>query len=531
MYGKVVLVGTGPGDPGLVTQKAVECIHEADVLVYDRLIPGGLLIQAKEGAEKIFAGKQPGGHTMSQEQINALLVNKAKQGKLVARLKGGDPFVFGRGGEEALALQEENVEFEVIPGVTSAVSAPMYAGIPLTHRGISSSFTVVTGHEDPMKKESAIQWDQLAKTSGTLCFLMGVGNLEKIASALIRNGRNPDTPVALIRWGTRPHQETLTGTLADIPSKVQERKFKAPAVIVVGEVVSLRHKISWYENKPLFGKTVIVTRARSQASVLSRQIQRLGGDPIEVPAIKISSPESFRDLDEALGNIESYSWVVFTSANGVDKFFQRLESMEKDSRKLGKNKIAAIGTGTEKALKTKGIHPDVVPKEFRAEALINALKGRVQKGEKILIPRAKEAREILPQSLKELGLEVEVVTAYETIRENGEALTQLKHLLDIQKESNKEDHKNKRQLQAHAITFTSSSTVRNFMELLLKLVQLEKDLTDANPARYLDQICVACIGPITASTCWDFGIEVNVVAEEYTIEGLLNALIRYLKRV
>ncbi|MCR3922930.1 MAG: uroporphyrinogen-III C-methyltransferase, partial [Firmicutes bacterium] len=449
--GIVYLVGAGPGDPGLITVKGLECIKKADVLVYDRLVSKRLLSYAPNNCEMIYVGKLPDRHTLRQEEINQLLVEKGCAGKVVTRLKGGDPFVFGRGGEEAKLLQAHGVSFEVVPGITSAIAVPAYAGIPVTHREYASSFAVITGHEDPTKNESSIDWNKISTGIDTLVFLMGVGNLPFIVKKLVANGRSMETPVALIRWGTRPEQSVLTGTLHDIVQKVQEAHFTSPAIILVGEVVKLRETLTWFEQKPFFGKRVVVTRSREQASELSRRIEDLGGEAWEFPAIEITEPADFGPLDEAISRLESYDWVIFTSVNGVDAFFNRLRFHHGDVRALKGAKLCAIGPKTKERLTAMCLQVDYVPSEYRAEAVLAGLRSKLHPGERILLPRADIARSILPETLQTLGAEVDNVIAYRTIHGNGDAVLLKELLADGM---------------IHYVTFTSSSTVRNFVELL-----------------------------------------------------------------
>lgn len=501
--GTVYLVGAGPGDPGLITVKGLEMIRRADVLVYDRLASPRLLGYAPEGAERIYVGKRPDRHTLSQEEINELLVRKAKEGKTVVRLKGGDPFVFGRGGEEAETLVKHGIPFEVVPGITSAIAVPAYAGIPVTHRDFNASFAVVTGHERPEKTESSIDWEHLARAAETLVFLMGVGNLPLIRERLLRYGRSPDTPVALIRWGTRVEQQTLTGTLEDIVERVEQANFQPPAVTVVGEVVKLREKLSWFERKPLFGKRVLVTRARSQASELSERIEALGGEAVEFPVIRITPPARQDLLDAALHRLEDYDWVVFTSVNGVKHFFRRLRELKLDIRRMAKAKVAAIGPQTAEALLDKGLQVEILPGEYRAEALAEAMVPRVQAGEKVLLPRADIARKVLARELERHGLKVTEVDAYDT-RVGTEDAEEVARMLE--------------EGAIHVITFTSSSTVRNFVEAIRTVRENWNSL--------LETVQIACIGPITARTAEGLGLRVDAVAKEYTIDGLVETLMQ-----
>jgi len=348
--GIVYLVGAGPGDPKLITVKGLDCIQKSDTIIYDRLVGERLLSFARPGAEIIYVGKSPERHTLTQSEINRLLVEKALSGKTVTRLKGGDPFVFGRGGEEAEELAAAGVPFEVVPGVTSAIAAAAYAGIPVTHRDFTSTFAIITGNEDPLKEDSSIDWAKISTGAGTLVFQMGMANLLHITKRLVENGRSPKTPAALVRWGTRPEQRTLVGTLEDISRKAESEGFKNPALIIVGEVVTLREKLNWFEKKPLSGKRILVTRSREQASVLSEALEALGAEPLEFPTISVAEPEDYSPLDRALDNLGSYRWVVFTSVNGVEAFFKRLRYHRKDIRALCDAELCAIGPKTREAL-------------------------------------------------------------------------------------------------------------------------------------------------------------------------------------
>lgn len=490
--GKVYLVGAGPGDPGLLTIKGLECIRRADVIVYDRLVHPSLLCHASPDAELIYVGKASSAHTMKQEDINQLLVDKAKEGKTVVRLKGGDPYVFGRGGEEAEVLVENGIEFEEVPGITSAIAAPAYAGIPVTHRDFCSALGIVTGHEKG--EESRIKWDKIATGLDTAVFLMGVENLPNIVASLVENGRDPSTPVALVRWGTRPEQETLVGTLADIVEKVRTTGFKSPAVTIVGDVVTLREKLRWFDNRPLFGKRILVTRSRDQASELSQLLREQGAEPIEFPVIKITPPESFEQLDVALDRVDQYDWLLFTSANGVLSVMSRLSDLGRDVRWLKGPKVGAIGPATAEAIACLGIRVDFTPSRFVAEAVVEEFP-EDPSGKRILIPRAQEAREVLPEKLTERGAQVDVVTAYRTEIEESCAAPIQEMLAEGE---------------IDIITFTSSSTVKNFVKLI--------------GASVPEGVRIACIGPITAQTAEELGLKPDIVAEEYTIEGLVRAL-------
>ena len=495
--GLVYLVGAGPGDPGLITVKGLACLQKADVIVHDRLVNPGLLRQAPQGCEMIDVGKSPQRHTLPQEAINALLVEKALAGKIVVRLKGGDPFLFGRGGEEAEALAEAGVSFEVVPGVTSAIAAPAYAGIPVTHRDQTSSFAVVTGHEDPTKADSSLDWQKLATGVGTLVILMGVGNLPKIVAKLIEHGRDPHTPVAIVQEGTEARQKTVTGTLADIVEKAREADIKPPAVTVVGEVVALREKLRWFDSKPLFGKRVLVTRSREQASALSERLRELGAEPLEYPAIEIAPPKDMTPLDEAIATLSAYDWLVFTSANGVRALVDRMNEKRMDIEALARPRIAAIGPATAQALQRYGLRVDYMPEIYLAEEIATGI-GDVA-GQRILLPRAERAPKHLAQALRGKGAAVDEVTAYRTLAVG--APDELKALL--------EDG------QIDIVTFTSSSTVRN----------LVANLQDPTPAKALSGCLVACIGPVTARTAKRLSIRVDVVAREHTIAGLVEAIV------
>jgi uroporphyrinogen III methyltransferase / synthase len=503
--GKVFLIGAGPGDPGLITLKGMSCIQKADVVIYDFLASPELLSHASASAQIIYVGKKGGDHTLPQNKINALIVEKAKQGLTVARLKGGDPFIFGRGGEEAEELVAAGIEFEIVPGVTSAIAAPAYAGIPLTHRDHTSTLAIVTGHEDPVKRQSGINWKALAQGIGTIVFLMGVKNLPEITRNLIDNGMSQDTPVALIRWGTTPEQETVSGTLKTIVDKVMAAGLKPPAVIVVGDVVLLRDRLKWFENKPLWGKRIIVTRAREQASDLVKRLSDLGALCLETPTIEVVPPQDFQPFDRAIENLSSFQWVVFTSVNGVTAFFDRLFLQDKDARSLGRIQTACIGPATAARLLSFGVKRDIVPESYRAESIIEAFSGKDIRGQKILLPRAEQARPILPVELSKMGAHVDEITAYSTRPVPGQAEAILDHL------------ENKT---ADLITFTSSSTVTNFKSLVPE---------DRFP-ELMDGLTVACIGPITAQTAEKLGFKVDIVAETYTIEGLCDALLAHYKQ-
>ena len=484
---KIYLVGAGPGDAGLLTVKALDLIRRADVIIYDRLADESILNYASPNAILIYVGKSSGNHSMTQDEINALLIEHAVEDKLIVRLKGGDPFVFGRGGEEALTLVEHKIPFEIVPGVSSAIAVPAYAGIPVTHRGLATSFAVVTGHE--MNDEhSNIRWDKLATAVDTLIFLMGVANLGRITQRLISNGRDPNTPAAIIRCGTRINQRTLITTVERAAADVEREGLTAPAIFIVGNVVKLRDRLQWFETRPLFGQKVVVTRARAQASALSGKLTELGAQCIEVPTIEIVEPtDRYQSLDRALEVASSFDIIIFTSVNGVEKFFDRLLDKGIDIRSI-RAKIAAIGSATEAALRNHALAADYVPGEFRAEALIKLLRDKVN-GKRILIARAEEARSILPIELRRMGATVEVVAAYRTVSAVDRTIDD----------------------GVDWITFTSSSTVKNFVKSF--------------GAEMLSRAKTAAIGPITADTLRSFGIEPTVIANEFTIDGLIKAIV------
>ena len=479
----VYLVGAGPGDPGLLTVRGAEVLRSADVVVYDRLVHPSLLDHAPADAERIYAGKSPGSAEMSQDGINALLVDRDRAGSTVVRLKGGDPFVFGRGGEEAEALARAGVPFEVVPGITSAIGAPAYAGIPVTHRGASTHFTVVTGHEDPAKGTVDVDWGALAGAGGTLVILMGAGRVGKIASRLVEGGMAADTPVAAVRNGTRADQQTVRATLATIA----DAGVQAPAAIVVGDVAAL--DLSWFESRPLFGRSVVVTRAREQVSGLRQRLEGLGAEVLELPAIAIEP------VDFELPPLDRYAWLVFTSANGVTAFLERgLSPAGLDARALAGVRIAAIGPGTAAALAENGLRADLVPERFVAESLLDAFPAPGRDGERVLLARAERARDVLPAGLAERGYEVDVLGVYRTVAAPADpAVVDRVRRGDVD-----------------AITFTSSSTVTNLCDLL-------GDVPEPQPL-------VASIGPVTSTTAKERGLRVDVEATEHTIDGLVEAL-------
>ncbi len=508
--GKVYLVGAGPGDIGLMTIKGLKCLRRADVVVYDFHLNAQVLNYIKKDAEFIYAGKRGGHHTMSQEDINAILVDRAKKGKTVCRLKGGDPFVFGRGGEEACALADEGLEFEVVPGVSSSVAAPAYAGIPLTHRKISSSFAVIPGYEDITKGGSSIDWEKLATGVGTLVFLMAVKNVEVLTEKLMVSGKKPpETPVAVIRWGTRPEQRTIVSTLGEIASVMKKKEIKPPAVMVVGEVVRLREKLKWYENKPLFGHRVLLTREHAAGF---ETLEEMGAEIMEFPAFEILPPGNWQPLDEALGRAGSYDWIIFTSAKGVKFFFERLRERALDIRCLGPAKICAVGPKTAEAVKNFCLRVDLVPEEFRAEGLIKAFSelngpsgknknGKSLEGMRFLLPRAQEAREIFPDKVREMGGHIDVPPVYRAVRPEASG----KRLKRFLKEG-----------KITVATFTSGATFTNFMEMI---GEEAKEL--------LSGVAIAVIGPVTAKKVKEAGLAVDIMPGAATMEAMEEAVIEW----
>lgn len=501
--GMVYLVGAGPGDPGLITQRGLELIRRADCVVYDYLANPALLQEADPRAEMIYVGKKGGDHTLPQAEINRLLVDRARAGKKVVRLKGGDPYLFGRGGEEAEELAQAGIPFEMVPGVSSALAVPAYAGIPLTHRRHASLVSLITGHEDPTKGASAIPWEVLAHSPGTLVFLMGVKNLAEISQQLLKHGKDPATPAAVIHRGTTLAQRTVVGTLADIAARVQEAGLTAPAIIVVGSVVELRPQLNWFETRPLWGKRILVTRTRRQASAFSALLREYGALCLEAPTIEIGPPDDeYEALDQALRRLGEYQWLVFTSPNGVEAFFQRLFASGRDLRAIGNCRLAAIGVATAQVLRRCGLIADVIPKDFRAEGLAVSLLPLIRPGERILLPRAQEAREVLPQELRKGGALVEVAPAYKT-RPASQLPPETAAALEAG--------------EVEVLTFTSSSTVTNFVRLVGE--QRLRDLAAHS--------LIAAIGPITAQTLTNYGLTVQIQPETYTIPALAAAIVRH----
>jgi len=514
MKGKVYIVGAGPGDIGLLTVKGLRCLQKADVVVYDFHLNAQVLNYISHDAEFIYAGKRGGHHTMTQDEINQTLVEKAREGKIVCRLKGGDPFVFGRGGEEAEVLSKEGIEFEIVPGVSSAIAAPAYAGIPLTHRHFSSSLAIVPGYEDATKKESTINWSKLATGVGTIVFLMTVKNLALLAQRLIENGRDPETPVAVIRWGTRAEQTTVVGKLKNIAQLIKEKDIKPPAVTVVGDVVNLRAHLKWYEKKPLFGQRILITREHSGGF---EPLEELGAEIIEFPTIKIVPPLDWSALDRAIDKIDSYNWLIFTSANGVNFFFKRFFELDRDIRDLKGLKICAIGAKTASEIKKYGIKVDVIPQEFNAEGLLTTLvqksggknnpepgtrNSKPLKGVRFLLPRAEVAREVLPEKIKEFGGEIDVAIVYRAVK--PETLgKRLKRFL--------------REGKISIATFTSAATFHNFLEIV-----------GEDAKSLLKEVAIAVIGPVTRKAVEKAGLSVDIIPREATIEAMAREIINWI---
>jgi uroporphyrinogen III methyltransferase / synthase len=489
----VYLVGAGPGDPGLMTARSLALIGSADAIYYDRLIPPGALDGAREDAELVYVGKAPGVPSVPQEEIGERLIEAARAGKSVVRLKGGDPFVFGRGGEEGEALREAGIEFELVPGITAGVAASAYAGIPVTHRDDASAVAFVTGHEDPEKEESALDWEALARFPGTLVFYMGVKRLGDNAAALIAAGRDADEPAAAVERGTMEGQRSVVATLGTLAEAVAREEVKAPALIVVGPVVARRESLAWLERRPLHGRRVVVTRARAQASGLAKTLRNLGAEVVELPAIRIEPTIESDQVKQMAARIGNYSLIVLTSPNGVRLLFEAMRNAGLDARAFAGATVAAIGPGTARALAKCGIAADIVPERFVAESLVESLAAVEVSGKRVLVARAADARDVIPEHLEGRGAEVDIVALYETVRE--ETSTEAIEAAQA----------------ADYVTFTSSSTVRN--------------LTEALGERFPKDARILSIGPVTSEAVTDAGLEVHVEAERHDIDGLVAALI------
>ncbi len=503
MSGKVYLVGAGPGDAGLITVRGREVLQRATVVVHDYLVNEELLDYAPPEAERIDVGKRRGHHTKPQQEINRLLCERAKAGEVVVRLKGGDPFLFGRGGEEAVELAKAGIEFEVVPGVTSAIGVPAYAGIPVTHREMASQLHIITGHEAPGKRETGLNWKVLGKAEGTLVFLMGVGNLPTIVKELRANRQKASTPVALIRWGTRPDQQTLTSTLGKVVEAARKANFQPPAIIVVGQCVELRRTLQWHEKKPLFGKRIAVTRPAGQAEEFSSALREYGAVVYECATIRIEPVGDGAAVDQEIACLGDYNWLIFTSANAVDMFMTRVFGLGLDARCLGGVRVSVIGSKTAEQLRGYGIVADVVPRKYVQEGLLESL--AVETGDRVLLPRAAEARDLLPLTLEQKGAHVEVVPLYETAG-NKEGIVKLKRYLT--------------KGVVDVITFTSSSTVKRLMDAL----------SDKERSRLFHDVLIASIGPVTSAIVREAGLEVQIEAKEYTTKGLLKAILKYFRK-
>ncbi len=518
--GIVYLVGAGPGDIGLLTVKGLRCLQKAEAVIYDFHLNAQILNYIRHDAEFIYAGKRGGHHTMTQDEINAAIVAKAREGKVVCRLKGGDPFIFGRGGEEAQVLVQAGIPFEVVPGVSSSVAAPAYAGIPLTHRLYSSSFAVIPGYEDTTKEESSIDWARLATGVGTLVFLMAVKNIDTLTAKLIEHGRRPDTPVAVIRWGTRSDQRTLVSTLKDIGAEVRENEIKPPAVMVIGDVVNLRQELNWYEKKPMFGQRILVTREHMEGFDI---LEDLGAEVIQFSTVEIVPPDTWTDIDASLDRVQTYDWLIFTSANGVKYFFARMIERDIDIRELRGIRICAIGPKTARAIRQFGLRVDLMPEEFRAEGLIEAIMkmqgqgagvqgqdpsraagslpldaGTLLKGMRFLLPRAEKARDIFPDKVRELGGIIDMPVAYRAVKPDYHG-KRLRRFLE--------------EGRVTVVTFTSAATFHNFREIM-----------GSDADELLNRVAIAVIGPVTARAVEKAGLKVSIMPEEATVEAMVDSI-------
>lgn len=499
---KVYLVGAGPGDTGLVTKRALHLLSEADVVIYDHLANPALLSFCRGSAELIYAGKRAGEHALRQEEINALLVQHAQAGKSVVRLKGGDPFLFGRGGEEALALVQAGIPFEVVPGVTSAIAVPAYAGIPVTHRGIATSVHVFTAHEAAHKQESNLNWKAVAQLDGTLVFLMGVRTLEHVVEQLLRHGYPKDTPAALISWGTLPEQQVVTGTVEDIVQLAHEHNVAPPAVSVFGDVVKLRPNLRWVEQKPLFGYRIALTRPKEQSLELAELLEHLGADSVITPTIQIQPRPLTEEIRAEILRLHSYEWVVFTSANGVNIFWKHMEHLGRDARAFSECRIAAIGDKTAEVLRSIGLRADAVPSRFVQESLAEVLP--VRPNDRVLIPRAAVARDALERLLTQRGAHVKVLPLYDTVPdEDG-----VRRLIDALRTKH-----------VHGVVFTSASTVESFAALV----------PGGSLQELMQGVLVASIGPLTSAALAKFGVQPTVEAKVHTTEHLANAIVEHVR--
>ena len=499
--GKIILIGAGPGDVSLLTLQGKTWLQKAEVILYDHLVNEDVLRFTQKDTQIFYVGKKEGVASLEQEKINSLLIEKAREGKVVIRLKGGDPFIFGRGGEEIQAAKNSNIPFLVVPGITSVTGVAAYAGIPLTHRHLSSTLSIITGSNEKNKGDMHIDWEKIASRLGTLVFLMGARKLPLIVEKLMKFGKSPETPIAVIQWGTTAKQKTWKGTLSTILEKASKEKISPPALTIIGEVVNLKPDIEWYEHLPLFGKSIVVTRKGDQAESMIERLRELGAEPVFFPVIETIAPDNWAPLDDALKNISRYDGLIFTSINGVRFFFQRLKQVHQDIRNLKDLQVYTIGPKTAEAVGNLGICVDIIPKDFVAEALIESIGKEKVNGKRFLIPRAAIAREVLPIKLREMGATIDVAPAYQTVLPKPKSDAFLKRLqsgdIDV-------------------LTFTSSSTVTNFLTL-----------TGKNLLEEIKKTRIACIGPITAKTAEDAGLKVDILPEKYTVTSLLDAIENY----
>lgn len=496
MKGIVYLIGAGPGDPGLITVKGMECLEKADTIVYDRLANPVLLENKKKNCKLIYVGKSPKHHTKTQDEINEILYQEAKGGKIVTRLKGGDPYVFGRGGEEGKYLYERDIPFEVVPGITSAIGGLAYGGIPITHRGIATSFHVITGHLKDEKEE--LNWKALADLNGTLVFLMGVSNLKNIAENLIANGKKENTPAALINWATLPRQRVVQGSLKDIYQIALDEEIKPPSLIIIGDVVGLREELNFYENKALLGKDIVITRGTTERKDIVEKLRNLGANVLSIPTIEIKEISPNEKLDKAIKNLKEYNHIVFTSINGVNIFFERLFQLGYDARAIANIKISTVGPSTSDAVRKYGINPDFMPSTYVGEELVNELKTRLLKDDKVLIPRSKNGRAYLIEELSKICT-IDEVHSYETVKstvDNEDIVDSIKELL------------------SPYILFSSPTTFINFKKIL-----------GENGEDVLDKSKIISIGPVTSKTIKESGYKVYMQPKHYTFDGILETLI------
>jgi len=499
--GRVYLVGAGPGDPGLLTLKGKQCLELADVVIYDYLVNPALLAYVPEEAEKICVGKPHSEQHLAQEQTNALLAEKTAAGKQVVRLKGGDPYIFGRGGEEAAFLSQQQISFEVVPGITAGFAAAAYAGIPLTHRDVTTSVGLLTGHERPERKLSSLDWEKLAVGAGTLVFYMGMTNLETISERLIEYGRSPQTPVAVVQWATLPQQKTLVGTLESISTEVAREGIEPPAVIIIGEVVNYREQLRWFDKLPLFGKRILVTRPQDQAAAFARQMEQLGAQAICIPTIEIVPPDDLQPLDDAVRQIDTFDSLILTSANGVESFFDRLAANRLDIRSLAGVEVIAVGPKTAEAIEAYNVRPDLIPARYQAEGLIDELLTRDLQGRRFLYPRAKVVRPLLADSLRAAGAEVVAPVAYQTVAALGQK-ERLRQLLQTG--------------ELDAVCFSSSSTFESLQEMFADELPQLQGRTE-----------FFSIGRITSDTIRKHGFSVALEPQKSTLDDLVAAMVEY----